>query len=104
MNLQVGVYIYDKKTGVDANQDDLQDTVTDSKQPPVASGDRYPQSQVTRLIMDTGTSEMVESDRRTPVDLQDIVEKLNNAIKDCRVKNNLKLDHLAELSPVHGQN
>ena len=78
--------------------------MADSKQPPVTSGERYPQSQVTRLIMDTGTSEMVEADRRTPVDLQDIVEKLNNAIKDCRVKNNLKLDHLPELSPVHGKN
>ena len=69
--------------------------MADSKQPPVTLGERYPQSQVTRLIMDTGTNEMVEADRRTPVDLQDIVEKLNNAIKDCRVKNNLKLDHLS---------
>ena len=77
--------------------------MADSKQPPVTSGERYPQSQVTRLIMDTGTSEMVEADRRTPVDLQDIVEKLNNAIKDCRVKNNLKLDNLPELSPVHAK-
>ena len=87
------MYIYDKKTGVDEHQDDLQETVTSSQQPLTASDDRYPQSQVTRLIMDTGT----------PVDLQDIVEKLNNAIKDCRVKNNLKLDNLPELSPVHAK-
>ena len=87
------MYIYDKKTGVDEHQDDLQETVTSSQQPLTASDERYPQSQVTRLIMDTGT----------PVDLQDIVEKLNNAIKDCRVKNNLKLDNLPELSPVHAK-
>ena len=98
------MYIYDKKTGVDEHQDDLQETVTSSQQPLTASDDRYPQSQVTRLIMDTGTREMMEADRRTPVDLQDIVEKLNNAIKDCRVKNNLKLDNLPELSPVHAKN
>ena len=30
--------------------------------------------------------------RQTPVDLSDIVEKLNSAIKDCRVKNNLVVD------------
>ena len=98
------MYIYDKKTGVDDLQDDLKETVTSSQQPLTASDDRYPQSQVTRLIMDTGTREMMETDRRTPVDLQDIVEKLNNAIKDCRVKNNLKLDNMQELSPVHAKN
>ena len=47
--------------------------------------------------MEGGDAE-AEGDRRTPVDLQDIVEKLNNAIKDARIKNNLKLD---QLSPVH---
>ena len=63
---------------------------------------QYPSSQVARLIHDRGEGQdNVDGDRRTPVDLQEIVEKLNNAIKDCRVKNNLKLD---ELSPIHEKN
>ena len=62
----------------------------------------YPRAQVAQLISTKGDREggdaEAEGDRRTPVDLQDIVEKLNNAIKDARIKNNLKLD---QLSPVH---
>ena len=62
----------------------------------------YPRAQVAQLISTKGDREggdtESEGDRRTPVDLQDIVEKLNNAIKDARIKNNLKLD---QLSPVH---
>ena len=56
----------------------------------------YPSTQVAKLIQDRADPEREEM--RTPVDLQDIVEKLNVAIKDCRMKNNLKLD---SLSPDH---
>ena len=44
----------------------------------------YPRGQVTRLIMETRDQEEEVGDRRTPVDLQDIVEKLNNAIRDAK--------------------
>ena len=60
----------------------------------------YPQGQVTRLIMETGDRDQEEEqeDRRTPVDLQDIVEKLNNAIRDAKSNMNTQDQ---DLSPVH---
>ena len=74
----------------------------DGKSQPVAEEERealrdvYPSTQVAKLIQDRADPDREEM--RTPVDLQDIVEKLNVAIKDCRMKNNLKLD---SLSPDH---
>ena len=50
------------------------------------------------MIQERAAPPQDREELRTPVDLQDIVEKLNTAIKDCRMKNNLKLD---ELSPDH---
>ena len=59
----------------------------------------YPQGQVTRLIMETGDNrDQEQEDRRTPVDLQDIVEKLNNAIRDAKSNMNTQDQ---DLSPVH---
>ena len=49
--------------------------------------------------IDSNLSDSNVGARQTPVDLQDIVEKLNIAIKDCRIKNNLVMDQV--LSPVH---
>jgi len=46
----------------------------------------YPQTAVARLISGAGRE---REDTRTPTDLQDIVEKLNTALRDCRMKNNL---------------
>lgn len=53
--------------------------------------------------METGDRDQEEEvgDRRTPVDLQDIVEKLNNAIRDA--KSNMNTME-AELSPIHNKN
>ena len=60
----------------------------------------YPSTQVARLIQDRAEPGQEREEMRTPVDLQDIVEKLNSAIKDCRMKNNL---HLSQISPDHGK-
>ena len=51
-----------------------------------------------RLIQDRAQAGQDREEMRTPVDLQDIVEKLNSAIKDCRMKNNLQL---GQISPDH---
>ena len=47
----------------------------------------YPRAEVARLISEGGEGGREEAG--TPVDLQDIVEKLNAALVDCRKKNNL---------------
>ena len=60
----------------------------------------YPSTQVARLIQDRAQPGQDREEMRTPVDLQDIVEKLNSAIKDCRMKNNLKL---GQISPDHAK-
>ena len=54
--------------------------------------------------METGGRDQEEEevgDRRTPVDLQDIVEKLNTAIRDA--KSNMNTME-ADLSPIHNKN
>ena len=88
--IQVGVYIYDK---AGAEPDEREREITRQSD---QSG--YPSSQVARMIQERAAPPQDREELRTPVDLQDIVEKLNTAIKDCRMKNNLKLD---ELSPDH---
>ena len=93
-NSKIGVYIYDKKTH------DIEDKEGALLPTPRESQPLYPRGQVAKLIHDTAEPDTDRDDARTPVDLQDIVEKLNNAIKDCRMKNNLNFD---ESSPKHGQ-
>ena len=88
--IQVGVYIYDKAGG------ELDEREREISRQSVMPG--YPSSQVARMIEERAAPPQDREELRTPVDLQDIVEKLNTAIKDCRMKNNLKLD---ELSPDH---
>ena len=92
------MFIYDRSKDLNA---------ADTKQPlrPAEPGAQeisclYPRGQVTRLIMETAArdQEQEQEDRRTPVDLQDIVEKLNNAIRDA--KSNMNAQDV-ELSPVH---
>ena len=64
----------------------------------------YPRGQVTRLIMETAARDQEEEagGRRTPVDLQDIVEKLNNAIRDAKSNMN-KMEPDLDLSPIHNK-
>ena len=64
----------------------------------------YPRGQVTRLIMETAARDQEEEagDRRTPVDLQDIVEKLNNAIRDAKSNMN-RMEPDLDLSPKHNK-
>ena len=92
------MFIYDRSKDLNA---------ADTKQPlrPAEPGAQeisglYPRGQVTRLIMETAArdQDLEQEDRRTPVDLQDIVEKLNNAIRDA--KSNMNAQDV-ELSPVH---
>ena len=86
----MGVYIYDKKvSGMSEKKSEALSEATAG----------YPSSQVARLIQERADKATDREEIRTPVDLQDIVEKLNTAIKDCRMKNNLALD---SLSPEHG--
>ena len=77
--------------------DDVEERKVVKQEKEVVSSAGYPSSQVAKLIQERAEPADRE-ELRTPVDLQDIVEKLNSAIKDCRMKNNLKL---AELSPNH---
>ena len=64
----------------------------------------YPaaREQVAKLIRRQGEEGAEDSDReadvRTPVDLQDIVEKLNATIKECRAKKDLALEGRQEKS------
>ena len=61
----------------------------------------YPQAQVARLIQEGGQQQQQQQHGLEggggPVDLQDIVEKLNAALVQCRKKNNLQFDE------SHGQ-
>ena len=54
----------------------------------------YPQAQVARLIQEGGKQQQPGGleGGSAPVDLQDIVEKLNAALVQCRKKNNLQLE------------
>lgn len=96
---KVGVYIYDRKGGAGEERQGGREEREE------AGGGRteqpgYPSTQVARLIQDRAQPGQDREELRTPVDLQDIVEKLNSAIKDCRMKNNLTL---GQISPEHGQ-
>ena len=100
---KVGVYIYDRSKDKNASDISPQLISNDSKANQKCPGAPllYPQSQVTKLIMDTAAADEEDvRDRRTPVDLQDIVEKLNNAISDA--KSNLNTME-GDLSPVHNK-
>ena len=96
---QVGVYVYDKKNNPVEEREEARE------EREKAGGVRaeqagYPSTQVARLIQDRAEPGQEREEMRTPVDLQDIVEKLNSAIKDCRMKNNLQL---GLISPDHGK-
>lgn len=104
--MQVGVFIYDRSK--DTNASSVTNPTLRSAEPKRHESEArgpslYPRGQVTRLIMETGDRDQEEEvgDRRTPVDLQDIVEKLNNAIRDA--KSNMNTME-AELSPIHNKN
>ena len=72
---QVGVFVYDK------NNDSLhsRDTAPAHVTPTLHHQEKRDALKEERVAADDA--------RQTPVDLSDIVEKLNTAIKDCRVKN-----------------
>ena len=96
---QVGVYVYDKKGSPVEEREEARE------EREKAGGVRqdqpgYPSTQVARLIQDRAEPGQEREEMRTPVDLQDIVEKLNSAIKDSRMKNNLQL---GQISPDHGK-
>ena len=80
----MGVFIYDRSK--DLNTADTKPAVRPAEARTRETSGLYPRGQVTRLIMETGDrdQEQEQEDRRTPVDLQDIVEKLNNAIRDAK--------------------
>ena len=92
-NSKVGLYISRKEAvedNVKERGSESQQMTTSGMAEPTTS--LYPRGQVAKLIQDRADPEAEREDARTPVDLQDIVEKLNNAIKDCRLKNNLTLE------------
>ena len=105
--MQVGVFIYDRSK--DTNASSVPHSTVRSGEPRTHESEApgpglYPRGQVTRLIMETGGRDQEEEevgDRRTPVDLQDIVEKLNTAIRDAKSNMNT-MD--ADLSPIHHKN
>ena len=80
----MGVFIYDRSK--DLNGADTKPAVRPAEARTQETSGLYPRGQVTRLIMETANrdQEQEQEDRRTPVDLQDIVEKLNNAIQDAK--------------------
>ena len=93
---KVGVFIYDRSQ--DLNAADTKPAVRPAEPRTQETSGLYPRGQVTRLIMETGDRDQEQEDRRTPVDLQDIVEKLNNAIRDAKSNMNTQDQ---DLSPVH---
>ena len=104
--MQVGVFIYDRSKDTNASSvphPALRSAESRTNEGEAGGSGLYPRGQVTRLIMETGGREQEEEvgDRRTPVDLQDIVEKLNTAIRDAKSNMNA-MD--ADLSPIHNKN
>ena len=100
------MFIHDRtkdQNALDANQP-LRPAEPPARPKEASGPGLYPQGQVTRLIMETAARNQEEEeeagDRRTPVDLQDIVEKLNNAIRDA--KSNMNTVE-ADLSPMHNK-
>ena len=99
------MFIYDRSKDPHASLDTnppLRSAETEAHQREASGPGLYPRGQVTRLIMDTAARDQEEEagDRRTPVDLQDIVEKLNNAIRDAKSNMN-RMEPDLDLSPVH---
>ena len=91
------MFIYDRSKDLNA-ADTKQPLRPEEPKAQEASSGLYPRGQVTRLIMETAARDqnLEQEDRRTPVDLQDIVEKLNNAIRDAKSNMNTQA---VELSP-----
>ena len=67
----------------------------------------YPQAQVARLIQEGGQQQQQQHGLEGgggPVDLQDIVEKLNAALVQCRKKNNLQFEESHGQEDFYGKN
>ena len=103
------MFIYDRSKDPHASLDTnppLRSAETEAHQREASGPGLYPRGQVTRLIMDTAARDQEEEagDRRTPVDLQDIVEKLNAALVLCRKKNNLQLEDSHDQEDFYNKN
>ena len=89
---KVVVFTWDKASAKLLEEVDQQVVQVTPRQPARPPG--YPQAQVARLIQEGGKQQQQAGleGGSAPVDLQDIVEKLNAALVLCRTKNNLQLE------------
>ena len=89
---KVVVFTWDKASAKLLEEVDQQVVQVTPRQPVRPPG--YPQAQVARLIQEGGKQQQQPglAGGSAPVDLQDIVEKLNAALVQCRQKNNLQLE------------
>ena len=93
MRWWVVVFTWDKASAKLLEEVDQQVVQVTPRQPVRPQG--YPQAQVARLIQEGGKQQQQQPGLEggsAPVDLQDIVEKLNAALVQCRQKNNLQLE------------
>ncbi|XP_023336515.1 jouberin [Eurytemora carolleeae] len=77
-NSKVCLYTFDKKKDI-INDEKSHEVGT----PRVQDTPKYPFKQVAKIILDGSAA---REEMKTPVDLQDIVEKLNLALQQCRAK------------------
>ena len=88
---KVVVFAWDKASAKLLEEGDQQVVQVTPRQPARPPG--YPQAQVARLIQEGGKKQQPGLEEGSaPIDLQDIVEKLNAALVLCRKKNNLQLE------------